>query len=158
MTAEIDSDVSSNNEEELGRIQQKLLTLDESMKQKKAESAMILPELNAINKKVEDQVSHKKMIEGNLKVIEIRGKIEVLRKDIAQMEKDRNAVEGYDTYVQNAENVQARLSKLHERRAYHEGRRGGIIDQMRSLKVSGNGAMFKFSTLLTDSLFSIPFN
>ena len=35
MTAEMDSDVSSNNEEELGGIQQKLLTLDESMKQRK---------------------------------------------------------------------------------------------------------------------------
>jgi chromosome segregation ATPase len=136
MTTEVDSYANSDKEQELARINEMLSTLEQRMNQKRAELAVISPELKEIAKKIDDQELQKKLIKENLALIEIRGRIEDLQQDIGRMDEEMKAVEGFDTYVQNLETGQVRLSKLHESRAHHEGRRGGIIDQIRSLKVS----------------------
>ena len=136
MTTEVESYANSNKEQELDRINEKLSSLEQRMNLKKEELAVIAPELKAITKKIDDQELQKKVIKGNLELTQTRGNIEELEKAIGQMEKDMRAVEGYDTYAQNLESGQAKLSKLHEMRAHHEGRRGGLIEQIRSLKVS----------------------
>jgi chromosome segregation ATPase len=135
LTTQIESYVDSNKGHDLDRIKEKISNLAQRTKEKEAELAKIEPELDQLNKEIDDQLRHKKLIQENIDALAAGEKIKDLTKDLGRLEEDIGQVEGIDTYAQALSQCQARLSELVEIKARHEGRRGGIVDQIRLLKV-----------------------
>ena len=96
----------------------------------------IEPELDRLNKAIDDHERHKKLIQENLDLLEAGERIKDIKKDLDRLKEDMGQVEGSDTYHQALNQCQTRLSELVENRARYEGRRGGIVEQIRTLKVS----------------------
>lgn len=135
LTAQIESYVDSNRGNDLDRIKEKISNLAQRTHEKEAELAEIEPKLDQLNKAIDDQLRHKKLIQENIDALAAGETIKDLKKDLSRLKEDIGQVEGSDTYVQILNQCQTRLSELLESKARHEGRRGGIVDQIRLLKV-----------------------
>jgi methyl-accepting chemotaxis protein len=136
MITQIESSVDSSKGHDLDRINEKISSLEQRTKEKEAELASIEPELNQLNKTIDDHERHKKLIQENLDLLAAGERIKDIKKDLDRLKEDMGQVEGSHTYVQALNQCQTRLSELVENRARYEGRRGGIVDQIRTLKVS----------------------
>jgi predicted RNase H-like nuclease (RuvC/YqgF family) len=135
LTVQIESYVDSNRGKDLDRIKEKISNLAQRTYEKEAELAEIEPKLDQLNKAIDDQLRHKKLIQENIDALAAGEKIKDLKKDLSRLKEDIGQVDGSDTYVQGLNQCQTRLSELLESKARHEGRRGGIVDQIRLLKV-----------------------
>jgi chromosome segregation ATPase len=135
LATQIESYVGSNKENDLNRIKDKLSNLAQRSQEKESELAEIEPQLDQLNKAIDDQLRHKKLIQENIDALAAGEKIKDLKKDLSRLKEDIGQVEGSDTYVQVLNQSQTRLLELVESKARHEGRRGGIVDQIRLLKV-----------------------
>ena len=62
--------------------------------------------------------------------------VSILEGEVSQLEKDLDKIEGSETCARDYERGSERRREVLDIKAHHEGRRGGIVDQIRSLKVS----------------------
>ena len=134
--AQVKISVDSSKELDLDRINEKISSLNQRTKARQAELATIEPELDQLSKAIDDHERHKKSIQANLDLLKAGECIKDIEKDLDRLKEEMGQVEGSDTYHQTLNQCQTRLSELVENRARYEGRRGGIVDQIRMLKVS----------------------
>lgn len=97
--------------------------------------AAIQPALQEVQKAIEDQDAHKKNLEENLSILNARHKIAKLKKDIAHVKAKINSVAGHETAVDDLDSLNNRKTKIGKAIARIEGRRGELVEGMRSVKV-----------------------
>jgi DNA repair protein RAD50 len=142
---QIDKYVVSSNEDELGNVVRKSEELVEKEKQKQSQLEQMQPELDSIVKAVDDQQRHKKNLKENIELIASGQRIEELQKEITKLEYDATNVEGRDTCYDDMEGLGKRKQEIMNAVARLEGRRGEILESIRSLKVSSKGLKYEFN-------------
>lgn len=135
LTAKINSYLQSNKPQQLDRITAKVDKLSDEMNAKKQSLQDLQPELQRISKAVDDQQTHKKLLQQNIEVIEGRKRIKELQQEIERLEEDRMNIKGHDTASAKYSAAQQIKEKNLAAYARIEGRWGEIVEQIRSLKV-----------------------
>lgn len=141
--SEIDAYLDSNKEENLNRINDKISSLSHRSDSKNKEIDKIKPELQKLSKRIEDQASQEKLIKENLKMIEMKDRISKLEAAVFDAKTEVEKVEGFDKYERALRNCQKELQEHSNKQARTEGRRGGLVDQVRSLKKKLKGEDYK---------------
>jgi chromosome segregation ATPase len=159
LSKQIDEYMASDKEKDLSQISSKRDAIVEKMKAKEAEIRKMQPDVDRLNKAVADQENHKKNLTENIDLIHSGQRIDELEKEIAALEEEAGKVEGSDTCNEDWERLAARKQELLSAQARFEGRRGEIVESIRSLKVSPSsgirlGRAHKFLTYRITSLFA----
>jgi len=102
--------------------------------EKRSQLQELEPELESLNRSIEDQERHRKLIQENISLLEATHRIEDLKKEIESFENEKEKIEGYDTAAKELDEASARIVDLLDKKARKEGRRSGSIEQIRTLK------------------------
>jgi DNA repair protein RAD50 len=136
LSKQVDEYMASDTEKDLSQISSKRDTIVEKMKAKEAEIRKMQPDVDRLNKAVADQENHKKNLAENIDLIHSGQRIDELEKEIAALDEEAGKVEGSDACNEDWDRVAERKQVLLSAQARLEGRRGEIVESVRSLKVS----------------------
>lgn len=131
---QIDEYASSGTEDELANFDQKLATFREKAKTKSDQVREIQPQLAALTKAVDDQERHKKNLKENIELIGSKQRIGELEKEIDALERKASTVDGHDTVFDDMSALKARKEGFMKSTARLEGRRGEVLESIRSIK------------------------
>lgn len=129
---------SSTAEDELANVERKKAEFAEKTKEKNAQLNALRPKLESVLKAVEDQERHKKNLKENIELINSTRLVEQLKKEISKLEEKAATVEGHETVYDDIESLRARKEENLKATARLEGRRGEILESIRSIKVGGS--------------------
>lgn len=136
LSKQVDEYTASDKKKDLSQISSKRDAIVEKMKAKEAEIRKMQPDVDRLNKAVADKENHKKNLAENIDLIHSGQRIDELDKEIAALEEEAGKVEGSENCDEDWERLAARKQELLSAQARLEGRRGEIMDSIRSLKVS----------------------
>ena len=105
-------------------------------KEKRSQISSLQPDLDQLAKAVDDQERHKKNLKENIDLIASRQRVATLEDEIAKLEEQYSNVEGHETCQDDLDSLTSRKQKSLSSIARLEGRRGEIVESIRSLKVS----------------------
>lgn len=94
------------------------------------------PELESARNAVLDQERHKKNLKQNVDILEANIRMKDLQKEIAKLEQQRDAIEGYESVYDDMLSVKSSKEKLQEDKARLDGRFSEIAESIRSQRVS----------------------
>lgn len=151
LTAQIERNIRSRETTSLDSLNGKIAKLREKLDERRSRLKDIEPELERVSRSINDQERHKKLLQENIGLFQARQRISDLQKEISRYQEDLEQVEGYASCDEDFSKATARKRSLEETKARHEGRRGGFIDQIRTLKVriTSVGIVRKFRLSLT---------
>lgn len=112
----------------------------EKLQAKKAEKEQRItdlePELERVVRSINDQESHRKLIQGNIDLIQMRQRRKELEKQMEGLREDLEQIEGREVATQEFKAATNRKEEVVDAKARLEGRRGGFVEQIHALKVS----------------------
>lgn len=130
----IDDYVKSSKADEIADLDKENEQLLEKEDEKRKEYKGMKPELDRLNKMVDDHERERKNLEENIKLIKATQNIGVLRGEITELEKELSGVEGYDTLAEDEEQLGNRKNQIIADMARQDGRKGEIVESIRALK------------------------
>jgi chromosome segregation ATPase len=126
------------------------------LEQKKEEINDKISELDSQVQKairsINDQERQRKLIQGSIEVIQLRQKLKDLKREMIALKEDLEQIEGHDVAAKEFNTATERKEELLDQKARLEGRRGGFVDQIHTLKVSSRA---RFSALCPIRIHSI---
>lgn len=125
----------SPNEEELAGIGNRTEILAKKREEKLKAIARMNPEIQQIEKAIEDQDAYKRNLRDNLDIISTTQRIKQLEKDLDSLKVENNNIEGHETVYDDFETLRHRQTTTGKAIARLEGRRGEILESIRSAKV-----------------------
>ena len=125
----------STNEEELASIGNRTETLAKKREDKLKAISRMNPELQQLEKAIEDQDAYKRNLRDNLDIISTTQRIKQLEKDLDSLKVESNNIEGHETVYDDFESLRNRQTTTGKAIARLEGRRGEILESIRSAKV-----------------------
>ena len=131
----IEAYVSSTSQDELTRAKLQRTECDKKIDGKQKQLNSFKPELDSLLRAIEDQESHKKNLKDNIDVINGNNAIQALDKHILQLEEKATSINGRDTLFQDIESLRSKRESIIKSTARLEGRRGEILESIRSIKV-----------------------
>lgn len=135
LTAQIDTYVNSDKNKDLQQISSKVAAILETIEMKRMELGNLEPKLQALQRAVDDQERHKKLLRQNVEIIEATSRMEVLERDIHQLEEKRIKISGSSTVRQDYRNARRDKELLVQEKSKLEGSLGTHMDQYYALKV-----------------------
>ncbi len=142
---------SSTTEDELLNVDRKSAEFVKKAEEKKEQLNAIVPELDRLVKAVEDQERCKKNLKENIEIIIAKDVIEKLVEDISRLEGKLANMDGHETVYDDIAGLRSRRELIIMTTATLEGRRGEILESVRSIKVGNT----KRSSSSFSSLFHI---
>lgn len=134
--SEIKKYESSTNEDELANFEKKSAEFAKQKEVQNRRIQQITPKFENIVKALEDQERHRKNLEHNIEAITSTQRIAALKKEIQVLESQIAQVDGHETVDDDADSLRNRRQSVLEAIARLEGRRGEILECIRSVKVS----------------------
>lgn len=134
IVSSIDEYENSNKGNGVSQLEEENHRLAEQAMEKRREHDNMKPELDRLTKMVDDQERERKNLEENINLMNSMDKIKVLEKEIAILHKELSRVEGSETIYDDIHQLTDRKNQLFADQARLEGRRGEIIENIRSLK------------------------
>jgi DNA repair exonuclease SbcCD ATPase subunit len=129
---------SSTTEDELAGVERKKAEFAKKRSEKNSHLRALGPELDRVSKAVDDQNRHKKNLSGNIALINKTQLVEKLKKEISKMEQKKANVEGHETVEDDCEVLNKRKEEILKATARLEGKRGEILENVRSVKVGSS--------------------
>jgi chromosome segregation ATPase len=112
----------------------------EKLQSKRAEKEQRIkdlePELERVVRSINDQESHRKLIQGNIDLIHMRQRRKELEKQMEGLRDDLEQIEGREVATREFKAASNRKEEVVDAKARLEGRRGGFVEQIHALKVS----------------------
>jgi len=134
LTERIDRYLESNNEEEIEKLDSSLADVASSTREKENALKEMVPELQALQKKVSDQERHKKTIQDNIKLIKALDNVKKLRDELSVLEEELENLQGSNALNDDYASAMSSKKRHMEEKHRCEGRRLGYKDQQRNLK------------------------
>lgn len=132
----IDEYEKSTKPQEHEKIAGKVAEIVSEVEHKKKELEALLPKLGDIKRAVDDQDRYKKNLSANIQILEAEETIKVLEKQIADLEQQRDAIEGSATADKEFHDLKSKLESLQQDLARLDGIWSSHVEQIRALKVS----------------------
>jgi len=103
-------------------------------KEKEQRIKELEPELERVIRSINDQESHRKLIQGNIELIQMRQRKKELKKAMDSLNEDLAQIPGCDVAAKEFKAAKNRKDELGDAKARLEGRRGGFVEQIHTLK------------------------
>jgi chromosome segregation ATPase len=113
----------------------KLSKLEKKKKEKEEKIEALGPEVQKLIQSINDQESHRKLIQGSIEVIQIQQRLKDLRKEMSGLKEDLEQIEGHDVATREFNSAMESKEQMLDKKARLEGRRGGFVEQIHTLKV-----------------------
>lgn len=123
-------------EGELARLAERSGDLTRQAAEETQRIATLQPKQDTVTKALEDQELYRKNLEENIKLMNSTQRAEELAREIAVLEDKTAQVDGSDTVDDDMESVRSKRESIMTMIARLEGRRGEILESIRSVKVS----------------------
>ena len=115
---------------------EKLSKLDQKKDEREDKIAALDIELQRAIRSINDQDTQRKLIQGSIEVMHLRSRLQDLKKEMSGLREDLEQIEGHAVATKEFNSSTERKEQLLDQKARLEGRRGGFVDQIRTLKVS----------------------
>lgn len=132
---EIEKCKEALDESNMDTIDDKLKKLEEKKKEKEGSINELQPEIERVIRKINDQESQKKVIQGNIDLYHARQNLQELEKEVKGLQEELKQIEGYDKAIKEWEVAHSKKIELDEEKLRLEGRREGFREQMMLIKV-----------------------
>jgi chromosome segregation ATPase len=132
---EIEKSKEALDESNMDTIDDKLKKLEEKKKEKEGSINELQPEIERVIRKINDQESQKKVIQGNIDLYHARQNLQELEKEVKGLQEELKQIEGYDKAIKEWEVAHSKKIELDEEKLRLEGRREGFREQMMLIKV-----------------------
>ena len=136
--ANVETYLSSTAEYELVSAKLQGVECDKKIQDKQKQINSLKPELGSLLKAIEDQESHKKNLKENIDVINANNAINALSKHISHLEEKAAGICGHDTLFQDIACLRSQRESIIKSTARLEGRRGEILESIRTVKVGNS--------------------
>jgi chromosome segregation ATPase len=133
---EIKRSADIQEESNLAILSEKLSKLDQKKDEREDKIAALDIELQRAIRSINDQDTQRKLIQGSIEVMHLRSRLQDLKKEMSGLREDLEQIEGHAVATKEFNSSTERKEQLLDQKARLEGRRGGFVDQIRTLKVS----------------------
>jgi DNA repair protein RAD50 len=137
LTRQIDDYSRSNKADELDQVASQASKVLERIEQQKKALSSLQPEVDSVRAAVNDQERHKKQLKENVELLHAEQRTNELQEEIDDLETKLKNVDGQETCYAKHTEAKARKEQQLASKARTEGRWSEIVEQIRSLKVSG---------------------
>ena len=134
--AEIERSAESQQESNLAVLGEKLSKLERKKDEREESIAALEPELQKAIRSINDQETQRKLIQGGIEVMNLRQRLQDLKKEMSGVREDLEQIEGHAVATKEFNAATERKEQMLDQKARLEGRRGGFVDQIHTLKVS----------------------
>lgn len=124
----------SSRPSELDQISSKVAKILARIESKKAEIQKLEPDLHSVKRAVDDQERHKKQLKQNIDILVAEQRMEVLQKEIEELEEQRKSIEGYETAEKEYNSAKDSKEELLQKKAMCDGRFSSHVEQIRAMK------------------------
>lgn len=126
---------SSTTDVEIERVARKITELVKEAERLKEQLSRMLPMLERLVKSVEDQERQRKNLEDNIEIVNAKNSVDKLMDEISHLELKSVSVKGHETVYEDIACLRDRRESIMKATARLEGRRGEILESIRSIKV-----------------------
>jgi hypothetical protein len=135
LTEHINSFSNSNKLKELEQISSKVASILEHAQEKKRDLSKLVPKMNALQRAVDDQERHKKMLSQNIDILESTERMIALEKEINELTSQLDKIDGSTTASNEYKHSKQEKDLLQQKKSNFEGRHSSHMDQYYALKV-----------------------
>jgi chromosome segregation ATPase len=135
LTQQITSFTSSDKIKELEQISSKVAKIIDQAQERKNELSNIVPKMEALQRAVDDQERHKKMLSQNIDILESTERMETLETEILELTSQLDKIDGSATVSNEYKNAKNEKELLQQKKSNYEGRHSSHMDQYYALKV-----------------------
>lgn len=114
----------------------KLSELEQKKEEINEKISALESELQKAIRSTNDQERQRKLIQGSIEVMQLRQKLKDLKREMTALKEDLEQIEGHDVATKEFNAATELKEQLLDQKARLEGRRGGFVDQIHTLKVS----------------------
>lgn len=120
----------------MAALSEKLSKLNRKKEEREENIVALEPELQKAIRSINDQDTQRKLIQGSIEVMNLRQRLQDLKKEMSGVREDLEQIEGHAVAAKEFNTATERKEQFLDQKARLEGRRGGFVDQIRTLKVS----------------------
>lgn len=135
LTQHIASFTNSDKLKELEQISSKVAYILEKAQEKKRDLSKLVPKMHALQRAVDDQERHKKMLSQNIDILESTERMIALEKEIYELTSQLDKIDGSTTVSNEYKNAKQEKELLQQKKSNYEGRHSSHMDQYYALKV-----------------------
>lgn len=135
LTQQIISFTNTDKIKELEQISSKVASILEQAQERKVELSKVLPKMNALQRAVDDQERHKKMLSQNIDILESTERMDMLETEIQDLTSQLDKIDGSTTVSNEYKNSKNEKELLQQKKSNYEGRHSSHMDQYYALKV-----------------------
>jgi predicted nucleic acid-binding Zn-ribbon protein len=132
---DIDAYIESNQPAALAKVERDIKATSNRFKAKQKEIEALKPQLERMQKMVDDQENQKNNLAHNIRLITVQEEITKIDEEIETLMQKRAGIERADTIDGDMEALDDKKKSLVSSIARLDGRKGEIIEQIRGLKV-----------------------
>ena len=133
---EIEGYIASNQPAALIKVEKDIRVAEDRIKAKNKEISALRPELDRMQKMVDDQENQKSNLTHNIRLISAQEAIAKIEVQIERLAEKKAEIEGAETMDDDNTALQSKKSELTSEMARMEGRKSEIIEYIMGLKVS----------------------
>jgi hypothetical protein len=135
LTQQITSFTNSDKLKELDQISSDVSKIIDQAQERKNELSKIIPKMDALQRAVDDQERHKKMLSQNIDILESTERMETLETEIRELTSQLTKIDGSTTVSNEYKNAKNEKELLQQKKSNYEGRHSSHMDQYYALKV-----------------------
>lgn len=133
LTKMIDAYSNSDKEDELNCISSEISTIINTINERESQQESIEGELEKVVKAFDDQERHKRMLKQNIDLLALEARIESMTEKLEELETEEANIEGHENCREILESAAKKKQRSDSSKARLEGRRGEMVEQIRSL-------------------------
>ena len=135
LTEQIVAFTNSDRIKELEQISSKVASILGRAQEKQLERSKLLPKMEALQRAVDDQERHKKMLSQNIDILESTERMQVLETEILELTAELEKIDGSTTVSNEYKSAKHEKEALQQKKSNYEGRHSSHMDQYYALKV-----------------------
>jgi chromosome segregation ATPase len=135
LTQQINSFTNSDKMKELEQISSKVASILEQAQERKLDLSKVTPKMHALQRAVDDQERHKKMLSQNIDILESTERMETLETEIRDLTSQLDKIDGSATVSNEYKDAKNEKDLLQQKKSNYEGRHSSHMDQYYALKV-----------------------
>ncbi len=135
LTEQIVTFTKSDKITELEQISSKVASILERAQEKQLERSKIVPKVQALQRAVDDQERHKKMLSQNIDILESTERMQVLETESLELTAQLEKIDGSTTVSNEYTSAKHEKELLQQKKSNNEGRHSSHMDQYYALKV-----------------------
>ena len=152
LTQQITSFTNSDKSKELEQISSKVASILDQTQEHRLELSKVEPRMHALQRAVDDQERHKKLLGQNIDILESTERMEMLETEIRELTSQLDKIDGSTEVSNEYKNAKNEKELMQQKKSNYEGRHSSHMDQYYALKVCviiTNSTLFELALIMS---------